>query len=372
MGAYTPGLLVTSRCTVKRRRELPLPGKAEVAVGARVKAADTVLAAELPGDIVVLRVADRMEMEPEDVIGGITVKDGDEVTRGQLLCETKTFFGLFSTVLKSPVTGIVEFFTEVNAHLGIRKPPTPLTVTAYIDGVIEEIEAGKAVTISTEASLIQGIFGVGGERQGTILALNVATDEVVTVETLSSLDLTGKIVIGGTQFSEAALAYAGEHGAAAVVTGSIDAETLRNYVGYEIGVSITGDEEVPCTVIVTEGFGALPLSTRIAELAKTLDGRTASVNGATQVRAGAMRPEIICPLPDESIGDADAGDTLGNLAIGSRIRVIRVPYFGGFGEVVELPKEPEQVASGARVRVLRAKLENGDVVTVPRANVELA
>jgi len=41
-------------------------------------------------------------------------------------------------------------------------------------------------------------------------------------------------------------------------------ETLRQYVGYDIGVAITGQENVPMTLILTEGFGELPMARRIA------------------------------------------------------------------------------------------------------------
>ena len=53
------------------------------------------------------------------------------------------------------------------------------------------------------------------------------------------------------------------------------------------------------------------------------------------------------------------------------MRLIRVPYFGAIGTVVELPHEPVQIESGASVRVLRAELADGRKVVVPRANVEL-
>jgi len=59
------------------------------------------------------------------------------------------------------------------------------------------------------------------------------------------------------------------------------------------------------------------------------------------------------------------------LEIGTPIRVIREPYFGQLGKVTELPSQLQVVGSGAEVRVLRARLEGGEEVTVPRANVEI-
>jgi len=50
---------------------------------------------------------------------------------------------------------------------------------------------------------------------------------------------------------------------------------------------------------------------------------------------------------------------------------MRTPYFGRIGTVRELPTEPVQIETEATVRVTRIELADGEVVTVPRANVEL-
>ncbi len=56
---------------------------------------------------------------------------------------------------------------------------------------------------------------------------------------------------------------------------------------------------------------------------------------------------------------------------GTPIRIIRNPYFGAIGAVVELPIELQRLESGSKVRVLKAQLVDGSIVTVPRANVEI-
>lgn len=60
-----------------------------------------------------------------------------------------------------------------------------------------------------------------------------------------------------------------------------------------------------------------------------------------------------------------------SLEIGSPVRIIRAPYFGIIGKVVELPIQLTELESGTIVRVLIAKLPDGRRVTVPRANVEI-
>jgi len=60
------------------------------------------------------------------------------------------------------------------------------------------------------------------------------------------------------------------------------------------------------------------------------------------------------------------------LVPGTPLRIIREPYFGAIAEVVDLPPDLQVIDTEAHVRVLRAKLvDSGEIVTVPRANVEI-
>ncbi|HOX05140.1 MAG TPA: hypothetical protein PK280_01970, partial [Planctomycetota bacterium] len=103
-----------------------------------------------------------------------------------------------------------------------------------------------------------------------------------------------------------------------------------------------------------------------------LAGRECSLSGATQIRAGVLRPEVVVPIDfsEGAVGAARAGGG-GELNVGTPIRVIRVPYFGMLGNVTALPPELVTLESGSHVRVLKAKLADGREVTVPRANVEI-
>jgi hypothetical protein len=366
----TPSLTVAPRVRVRKLRELPVSGKVLVAVGDTV-AADTVVAsAERSGDLDIVRIAERMGIEPLEVTKGLKVFVGQRVSRGDLLCEHAGLFGLLKSRLTAPVDGVVEFFAEGTGHLGIRLAPKRIELRGYIAGTVVAVEPQKSVTVQTEAALVQGIFGVGGERTGIIAPLSVPNDAVVRPEDLPS-DCRGRILIGGKCPTSQTLSEAQRRGAAGFVVGSIDDRTLASYVGFDVGVAITGDEAVTMSLIITEGFGEIPISNRITDLFTPLAGCQASLNGTTQVRAGAVRPEIIVPgaAPVESAAVTDV--VARGLTLGALVRLIRFPFFGLQGQVTELPHSLERIETGAHARVLRVKLADGRVVTVPRANVEL-
>ena len=141
--------------------------------------------------------------------------------------------------------------------------------------------------------------------------------------------------------------------------------------GYDLGVAITGRECLGITVIVTEGFGDIAMAERTYSMLQEFEGQEASVNGATQIRAGVMRPEIIVPLQSAPTEDKDKKFEEGQLETGRQLRVIRDPWFGMIGTVSGLPAEPHVLGSGSKARVLEVTFPSGEKAIVPRANVEL-
>ena len=96
-----------------------------------------------------------------------------------------------------------------------------------------------------------------------------------------------------------------------------------------------------------------------------------SISGRTQIRAGVMRPEVIIPLGKERAAAAGGQALEGGVKAGDEVRIIREPYFGRLGRVKALEPQLTKIETEAKVRVMDVELSGGEVVTVPRANVEL-
>ena len=130
-------------------------------------------------------------------------------------------------------------------------------------------------------------------------------------------------------------------------------------------------EKIGPSLIITEGFGKIGIAARTYELLSNNEGKFASINGSTQIRAGVIRPEII--IPDESNSDDSSEFIEADLAIseGSLIRVIRAPNFGRVGKVISLPAELQKMESETLVRVAEIEFEDGSKQIIPRANLEL-
>jgi hypothetical protein len=367
--AYTPGLKVTERATIKKIRRLPILGEVLVEKGQAVSPHTVVARTDIPGNPQTVNVANVLGVEPEDIVDFMKKKEGDFVKKDELIAEYKSFFGLFRQQAQSPADGTIEMVSSVTGQVTLREPPVPIEIDAYVDGVVEEVLPNEGVIVHTEGAFIQGIFGVGGEIQGVIRVAVDSPNDVFDASRVKNDD-NGKILVGGSLITLDAIKKAAEVGAKGIVAGGIIDSDLIEYVGFDIGVAITGHEDIPVTVIITEGFGKMKMADKTFELLKDLDGFKASINGATQIRAGVMRPEIIVPGYEAKTGRKEQDLTQG-LVKGTPIRIIREPYFGMLAEIVDLPPELQVIESEAKVRILRAKLEDGTMVTVPRANVEM-
>lgn len=368
--AYTPGLTVSADQIVRKVRRLPLKGKVLVNEGDFVEPHTVVARTELPGLLQAIKVAEKLNVEPKEVMALLKFKVGDQVKVGDLVAETKGLFGkLFKNSVISEYEGTIESISDVSGHVYLREAPIPIEINAYIKGKIVDIIPEEGAVVETRGAFVQGIFGIGGERGGEIHVAVLSPDEVLDVKHITE-EHKNKILIGGSGITLDAIRKAEQIGATGIVAGAVKDIDITNFLGYDIGVAITGQEAISITIIATEGFGNLPIAKRTFELFKSLEGKSASINGATQIRAGVIRPEVIIPSDKTADMDAQMGEVT-TLDIGTPIRIIREPYFGKLGEVTGLPPELQVVESGAHVRVLKAKLTDGEIVTVPRANVEI-
>lgn len=366
--AYTPGLRVTERTVVRRERRLPLRGDVLVAVGEQVSARTVVARTLLPGNVQTVNLAASMGVEPAEVEAKLICPIGSPVEAGQVIAETKALFGLLKSSARAPATGVLESVSDVTGQLILREPPIPVEIDAFLAGTVVEVIPEEGVIIEAPAAFVQGIFGIGGEVHGQLVTAVAGPEDELTADRLDPSH-EGKIVIGGSYVNHAVLKEAIRLRVRAVIVGGFDDRDLRDLLGYDLGVAITGQETLGLTLVLTEGFGRIRMAERTFNLLKKLEGREAAVSGATQIRAGVMRPEILVPL-DAGGGEA-AGSGVGGMEIGSLLRCIRGEHFGRIGRIVGLPAALTELASESHARVLEADLDGVGRVVLPRANIEL-
>ncbi len=370
MGAYTPGLKVTPAALLHFERRLPLSGKVLVKKGEHVSWDQVVARTDLPGRVEMVNLASKLGLAPAEVADRLLVKAGEAISKDQTLAWSKGLFGYFRNPYPSPIDGTLESVSSATGQLILREPPRPIAIKAYVDGVIEEVEENQGVRVKTYGALIQGIFGLGGETAGELRCIVDAPEQTISPEQLDESH-QGKVLVVGKIATAQLVRKAAEVGVQALIAGGIDDADIRLLLGYDLGVAITGNEKLGVTLVVSEGFGPLAMAGKTFDLLKERDGKRASVSGATQIRAGVIRPEIIITdLQGNWEKSASEAPDL-ELAIDVPVRLIREPHFGSLARVVDLPVQPEVIPSGAKVRVAQVELPDGTRMTIPRANLEL-
>ena len=368
--AYTPGLKVLQRTTVDKERRLPLKGDVLVPAGKTVEPDDIVARTYLPGNVQMVNIANLLNIDAQDIADVMLVDIGSEIEEGELLAETKGLFGFFKSSAVSPVNGVLESISDVTGQAVLREVPIPVEIDAYMNGKVASVLEEEGVIVTANAVFIQGIFGMGGENRGELRVLVDNREDELTPEMIPA-DVKGAVIVGGSFISLEAYKKAIKVGAAAVVAGGFNYHDLKDILGYTLGVAITGSENLGTSLILTEGYGRIPMGNRCFELLKQHNEKFTSVNGSTQIRAGVIRPEIVIPLTaDDSMESKTDKDTTSGISSGSLVRVIRAPYFGDIGTVVSLPSELQQMESETMVRVAEVDID-GETLVIPRANLEM-
>ena len=368
--SYTPGLKVLQKTTVDKERRLPLKGDVLVEAGKKVAPDDIVASTHLPGNVQMVNIANLLNIDAQDIDDVMLVEIGSEIKEGELLGETKGLFGFFKSSATSPVDGVLESISDITGQVVLREKPIPVEIDAYMNGKVASVLEEEGVVVTANAVFIQGIFGMGGENRGELRVLVDNREDELTPEMIPD-DVKGAVIVGGSFVSLEAYKKAISVGAAAVVAGGFNYNDLQDVLGYVLGVAITGSEDLGTSLILTEGYGRIPMGNRSFELLQQHNGKFTSVNGSTQIRAGVIRPEIVIPLTlEDAMGSKSEKDTASGISAGSMVRVIRAPYFGDIGTVVSLPSKLQQMESETMVRVAEVEI-GGETLVIPRANLEM-
>ena len=365
--SYTPGLKILDNSSVTKERILPLRGKVHVNKGDLVDSDKIVASTEIPGNVQMINIANKLNVDSADVPDCMLYSEGDFVKKGDVIARSKGLFGLFKSEVKSPLDGTIGNVSNVTGQVIISELPLPVEIDSYIPGEVGEIIEKEGVVIKSKGTFIQGIIGIGGEKKGLIKLIekdnvksNDITDEhqncILILKSSLNLDLYNRAI---------------EIGVNGIVCGGIDYITLTSILGRPLGVAITGMEEVT-TIVVTEGFGNVLKAERTFSLFIKNQDKFSSINGATQIRAGVLRPEIFIGSNMDSISDVknfDEDDLV--ISLNSQVRIIREPYFGEIGVVVDLPAELEKINTETMSRIAVVEFGNGNRERIPRANLEV-
>ncbi len=367
--AYTPGLKVKDYALIEKSKRLPISGEVMVEEGQIVDFDTIVARTRTPGTPHLVNVAASLNIEPPDIPEFMTKKEGDNVSKGEIIAEMRLLFGLVRNTAKSPVDGYIDKISSETGRVTVREPAQPVELKANMRGSVVKIMPNEGAVIRANGSYIQGILGIGGEANGELVVAVERPDMILDREEITP-EHKGKVLLGGAIVTGDALKMSVERGVSGIISGGIDFCELCQFMGETLGVAITGEEKLGLTLIITEGFGKMRMSPKTFNILRSLEGRKVAIDGTTQIRAGVIRPEIICPREEATQASPSMLLETG-MRPGTKVRIIQQPYFGQFGTVINLPTALRKIETESLVRVVEIESERGESVVLPRANVEI-
>jgi hypothetical protein len=346
-----PVLHILPLTTIVRERLLPISGKVKVHVNQRVNPTDVMAEATFAREHVLLDVGRNFGISSEAADKLIRVSEGDPVAQGALIAEKP---GLMPQSIKAPRAGrvIIAGSGQVLMEVG----DTRIELKAGLPGVVTQVIPDKGVVIRTAGALIQGVWGNGRIDHGLMVSLLDKPDDILKAERLD-VSLRGSVILAGQIRDLDTLKAAAELPVRGLILSSIPSSLI--VPAYQMRYPI----------LVTEGFGALPMNSAAFKLLTTNNKREATVNAEHFDRYTGSRPEVIIPLPISS--EPEEPVNYGAFETGQTVRLRRPPHAGMIGAIAAIPPGLSLLPSGLRASSAEVRLENGESMLVPLVNLEL-
>jgi hypothetical protein len=337
--------------TIIRERLLPVSGEVLVRQSQKVSPVDVVAETHWAREHVLLDVARMLGITPNQADRLIKCRVGDRIPAGTEIAMSK---GVFPRRVTTPREGRV---VAVGAgQILMEAGETKLELRAGIPGAVIEIIPDRGVVIQTTGALIQGIWGNGRIDTGLLVNLADQPDHILDADQLD-ISLRGSIILGGMLKDEETLMAAAQLPVRGLILSSVPSALIPQM------------REMRFPIMVTDGFGAMPMNGAAYKLLSTNAKREATVNAERYNRYSGARPEVIIPLPVSNEPPIPREAEI--FAPGLQVRMRRPPQMGKVGSITSIKPGLTLLPSGLRAAAAEVKLENGETVIAPLVNLEV-
>jgi len=335
----------------QRRRVLPAPGRVVVRKGQKVNPLDVVAETNRNPEHLLLDLAHGLGVPPERCERFMRCEVGAEVSEGDILAGP---VGFAKRVFRSPRDGRVIQIRGGQTLLEVRGQPFELK--AGLPGVVVELIEDRGVVIEASGSVVQAVWGNGRIDSGILAVIAGSPDELLATQRLD-VRLRGAIALAAYCRDAAPLKAAADLPLRGLILASMEARLcpLAN--------------ESPFPLVVTEGFGRIPMNSIAYKLLSTNEGREVAVNAEAWQRSSGSRPEVVIPLPTS--GEITIPKDSATFSTGAVVRALRAPYAGMVGTLVGVQPGLVRLPNGLLTQAAAVRLEDGVEAIIPLANLEL-
>ncbi len=348
---YRPARQAFALVQARVRRTLQRPGRVLVKLGQRVVPDDVIAQRPRRYRLEILSVTQALRVPPEKASKYITCRLGQLVAQGDVLAQKP---GLFKRHLVAPFQGRVLYIGP--GYIVLQRQAELEQIPAGMEGEVAEVLAPYGAVVSGQGLFVQGIWGNG--RLG--VGLGIIIPQIFPYGTLSAALLTpelrGSVLVAEHVADEETLHQAREVAIRGLVVAGMPASLLK--------VAL----QMPYPVLVVEAFGGASFASSTAQILERLHQRDVVLVAEAPRRDIGLWPWLFSP--QEAFEAVQPTRTGGLLDPESRVRVLRGPYQGRIGRVIEIEQFPRIFPSGATGYVVKLQIDD-QTVAVPVNNVEL-
>lgn len=337
--------------TIVRERVLPVSGKVLARLNQKVSPTDVVAEAAWSREHILIDVASALRLSIPATDRLLRCKVGDELPASAEIAIGK---GLFPRTVRTPKEGRV--VAAGGGQVLLETGDVNIQLRAGLPGNVVEIIPDHGVVIKTAGALIQGVWGNGRIETGQLVNLAEKPDSVLTAAQLD-VSMRGNIILSGLCKDAETLQAAAEIQVRGLVLSSLFPSLLP----------LASKLRFP--IVVTDGFGSLPMNSAAYRLLTTNAKREVTLNAEAYDRYTGSRPEVIIPLPITS--EPAMPRDVEAFAPGQTVRMRRPPSMGAIGTIVTLRAGQTLLTSGLRASCADVKMETGETVIVPLVNMEV-
>lgn len=334
---------------IRRPRTLPVPGRVLVRPGQKVNAAEVIAEATMPSQHLLLDLRQGLGIpEASAAERYITRQPGEHLEKGDVIAESG---GMFARIVRAPAAG--DLVAVDRGQVLLRVASTVQRVLAGVSGTVTELIEDHGAVVETSGVLVQGVWGNGKIDSGLLEALSGAGQEELERGKFD-ISMRGKVILAGICASADALQAGADLQLRGLILSSMTADLIP----------VAASLNYP--ILVTEGFGRIPMNRITLQLLTTNEKRDISINAAQRTTAG-ERPELVIELP--AVGKAAPENVA--FAPGQTVRVQGYPYTGRIGTIEQIRLAPVTLPSGLRAQAAEVRLEGEARATIPLVNLEV-
>lgn len=337
--------------TILRERTLPLSGTVHVRLNQRVNASDVVASARWAREHVVLDVARKLGLSTAAADRAIRCKEGDELISGALVASAG---GVFPREARSPRAGRVVVVGGGRVLLEVGD--VNFDLRAGLPGLVMQILPDRGVVIKTSGALVQGVWGNGRIETGLMLNMMEQPDSVIEAGRLD-VSLRGHVLLVGMVRDADSLRAAADLPVRGLILSSMNPTLIPLAL------------QMRYPILVTDGFGRQPMNSAAYRLLTTNAKRETTVNAEIFDRYSGARPEAIIPLPVTT--EPAPPNEMETFAPNQTVRLRAAPHFGTVATLVRIRPGLTTLPSGLRAPAGDVRLEAGEEILVPLANLEV-